>query len=785
MSVTPLRRKVIRPSAADTTGFVVFDGDWDRQPQLLPGEVEALAVLDAHALRRNRSVGVPRRTALSWRALERLVEPLDAARSQLHHDDDARFKRAGLHAAAIVLGNCGALGRVWWGWTAWDWARLAGLSSRDFRAAQPLPTETTVRPFLLALAFLLGGFTEYQHLGNFNRLHLAHLVFGEQPVTSAMATVAGLTQSWGYRSQTGEDGRYRLPGVLAQVLLINRSPRLEDLTTEAFARLNAHPATTGRHPAMIYALQRAVAELGHCQPPTRPGFNHAPGFHGVPTVWAEALQRWHDTSTLTRDVRDGIRVNMAKTGRWMAAEHPEQVDPAQWTRATCAAWVAAVDRMSIGDWVQRRDHLKDRIGRPIAPRTKAHMLMASRVFFRDLQEWEWIPRRFDPARALAVPRSVAALTAVNPRVIADDIWAKLLWAGLNLQTEDLPGTRAGSYYPIELIRALSLTWLFSGLRSDEISRLRVGCIRWQHNGQPIPGDAHDVLAEDAVCLLDVPVHKTGTAFTKPVDPIVGQAIDAWQKQRPTQPQRLDRKTSERTDLLFSIRAHPVAKEYINRTLIPTLCAKAAVPTVDVRGNITSHRARSTIASQLYNAKEPMTLFELQAWLGHRNPSSTQHYAKISPNTLTKAYTEAGYFARNLRTIEVLIDREAVTSGGAADGQPWQHYDLGHGYCSYNFFEQCPHRMACARCDFYTPKNSAKAQLIEAKDNLQRMLTAIPLTDEERAAVDDGQTAIDALLGRLADVPTPAGTTPRQINMPASAKPLPIIEITSAGNIQDR
>jgi integrase len=572
------------------------------------------------------------------------------------------------------------MGRAWWGWTAWDWAKLAGSSSQAFRGAQPLPTETTVRPFLLALAYLLGGFTSYQHLGNFNRLHLAQLVFGAEPVDTAMATIAELMQGWGYRSQTNDLGRNRLPGVLAQALLINRSPRLQDLTTEAFARINALPAT-GRphHHSMVYALQRAMAELGYCQLPIRLGRNHAPGFPDVPAVWAQFLQRWHATSTLTRDVRDVIRCNMAKTGRWLAAEHSGAVDPAQWTRTTCAVWVAAVDRMTVGDWVARRDHLKDRVGKPIAPRTKAHMLMASRVFFRDLQEWEWIARRIDPARALAVPRSVAALISTDPRVIADDIWAKLLWAGLNLQTEDLPGTKAGSYYPIELIRALSLTWLFSGLRSDEISRLQTGCIRWQHNGKPIRGDARNVLAEDAVCLLDVPVHKTGTAFTKPVDAIVGQAIDAWQTLRPHQPKRLDRKTSERVDLLFSIRAHPVAEEYINRTLIPTLCAKAAVPTADVRGNITSHRARSTIASQLYNAKEPMTLFELQAWLGHRNPSSTQHYAKITSNALTKAYTEAGYFARNLRTIEVLIDRDAVTSGAAEAGNPWQHYDLGHGY----------------------------------------------------------------------------------------------------------
>jgi hypothetical protein len=102
---------------------------------------------------------------------------------------------------------------------------------------------------------------------------------------------------------------------------------------------------------------------------------------------------------------------------------------------------------------------------------------------------------------------------------------------------------------------------------------------------------------------------------------------------------------------------------------------------------------------------------------------------MTPNTLARACTEAGYFARNIRTIEVLLDREAVTSGAAAGDEPWQYYDLGHGLCSYTFFEQCPHRMACAKCDFYTPKNSSKAQLLEAKDNLQRMLASLPLTDE--------------------------------------------------------
>jgi hypothetical protein len=271
----------------------------------------------------------------------------------------------------------------------------------------------------------------------------------------------------------------------------------------------------------------------------------------------------------------------------------------------------------------------------------------------------------------------------------------------------------------------------------------VGCIRWRHDGVAIAGDSRQVLARDAVCLLDVPTHKTGTAFTKPVDPILGQALDAWQATRPDQPKFTDRRTGEQVDLLFAVRARKVSASYINNTVIPMLCRKAGVPTADVRGNITSHRARSTIASQLYNAKEPMTLFELQAWLGHRSPQSTQFYAKISPTTLTRAYDDAGYFSRNVRTIEVLVDRDAVTSGAAAAGEPWQHYDLGHGYCSYSFFEQCPHRMACARCDFYTVGFRNSAVCVEQQGSSQDIICRWPCPSSTSSRADSSASCLGA------------------------------------------
>jgi hypothetical protein len=298
------------------------------------------------------------------------------------------------------------------------------------------------------------------------------------------------------------------------------------------------------------------------------------------------------------------------------------------------------------------------------------------------------------------------------------------------------------------VRAIALVWLFSGLRSDEIARLRVGCVRWERRTNT---------DESAVrtCLLDIPTHKTGTAFTKPVDSCVGEAIESWQAVRRAQPMSVDRKTAETVDLLFTHKARRMRREFINESLIPLLCRKANVPREDVRGPLTSHRARATIASQLFNGRHGMSLTELQAWLGHQSPVSTQHYVRISPAKLTRAYERAGYLERNLRAIEVLIDRDAINGGDAANGRPWRFYDLGHGHCSYELFDQCAHRMVCARCDFYLPKGSSQAQVVEAKANLLRMVQSIALSDDERAAVDGDLKALERLEAKLATIPLPS------------------------------
>src|SRR5262249_59143856 len=84
------------------------------------------------------------------------------------------------------------------------------------------------------------------------------------------------------------------------------------------------------------------------------------------------------------------------------------------------------------------------------------------------------------------------------------------------------------------------------------------------------------------------------------------------------------------------------------------------------------------------------------------------------------------------------------------------------YCRYEFFAQCPHRLACARCDYYEPKDSEEVLILEAEGNLVRLRQDLLLTEEEREAIDGDVAAFQRLRSRRWDTATPSGATPRQM-----------------------
>jgi integrase len=735
---------------------------YDRTPYLFSSELEELNVIIRYREVHGRFLPHQWSTPLC-----RLFLPIDEVLDVINTP-----RRPRSTVVSIFLREMHARSSSLWAWNRPEWVEIIGDDWQAF--AQRYNPPKDLRQHLMAVGYLLGGITDLHSFGTFEQPSFARKVFGREVVDTAIQRVSDELLRWGY-------GKYRIihhiPAAVCEALLSNRSPLLEDLTCEVLDSVRQSEIAPYLKDDYV-AISRVLTSLGCLPKPLVPqgrGMDPIPeheALQSVPKEWLAWAKRWRDTSTLAPESKRHIYENLFKAGRWLAAHHPDAINPDQWTRELAAEYVAAVDHMMAGQWAhdtRRMDPTK--IGKPLAPRSKNAYLGAMRVFFRDCQEWEWLPRRFDPGRCFATPRSIRALIAPNPRILQDDVWAKLLWGGLNLTAEDLPTSvynlgssvvTRGSWYPLEMMQAMVIVWLFAGLRSQEFSRLRLGCVRWQREDVIITG-TEELLSKDAVCMLEIPTHKTGTTFTKPVDRVVGEAIEVWEGVRPEQPLLLDEKTSEMVPFLFCYRGYRVAKTYINDTIIPMLCRKCGMAERDARGDITSHRARSTIATQLFNAREPLSLFELQEWLGHRSPASTQYYAKIAPTKLAKSYEKAGYFGRNLRTIEVLIDQDVIKNGAAASGEPWRFYDLGHGYCLYEFFDQCPHRMACAKCSFYCPKGSTQAQLLEGKANLLHMLQEIPLSDGERAAVEDGIEAMEKLCQQLADVPTPAGPTPNQLS----------------------
>jgi integrase len=730
--------------------------------------VNALTDAERQALADTYEGCRPRLGPARLKVLRRLIEPIE--QTTAHWPEVARSRVRGALLRQFHLEQ-----RPFWAWDEQMWIRIAKQAGRG--------SELGFRGLFVALANLLGHRRLHQHVA-VSLVAVAELVHGRDAVRAVITEVADTLRSWDASQHTVSG---QIPAAVSDLLLVTGTAQLEEIT-EPDLRGLAEQYPPGARRRGLFKVSRVLAHKGIIATAlknTDPQRGPRPDtLSTVPASWLAWAQRWRALSTHEPGTIRGMFSVILIAGRWAAEKHPEALEPQLWTRDIAAEYVADTLHAVHGQWAGHNRNTTKR-AQPLSAVGKVQRIDSLRGFFCDLIDWEWITLRFDPRKVLAGPLSVRAQIGPNPRIIDEVSWAKLMAAGLTLNSEDLKeyGTSRAKaaadkrrlYYPIEMVRALVGVWLFAGCRIDEIRRLELDCVerdegRDKHTGEPFP-----------ICLLRVPQNKTSRPFTKPVDPIVGQLIDAWKHVRPPQPKITDRKTGEHREFLFCVRGAQIGRAYLNDTILPALCRKAGIPESDSRGALTSHRARSTIATQLLNAPEPLSLADLKEWLGHKHFSSTQHYAAILRRRLTAAYHKADYFARNVRTVQVLIDRETILSGAATGGdQPWKYYDLGDGYCTYDFFAKCPHRLACARCPFYLPKESSAGRLLEVKDGVDQMLERLILTDDERTALEGDRDALTALAERLAKIPTPAGPTPEQLSPDRAFIALTTVQDSLAG-----
>ncbi|MEZ3498279.1 tyrosine-type recombinase/integrase [Pantoea sp. KPR_PJ] len=628
---------------------------------------------------------------------------------------------------ARLLREMHVSGTPCWFWPQERWLTLC----REIREGRPL---------MAAFTWHLAGFHDPLSLPNIRKPALyASAIFGQAFYHQELDRLTDTLTSLGYAPASQKN---HVSGILATLMIMNRDPRLETFTPELLWR--AQSGTDKGISRYVGRVSHALAALGIFSAPMRMR-NYTKWYEkpveGINPAWVHWCRRWRETSVLRPRTRETQYSFALRCGLWLAREHPEVREPADWTMETCASFIAAVGRMNVDELqlgTERGTRRSVRSGEPMMPHSRANFIYSLRRFMIDYENWGWGRLRFSPARHLSTPDTPLFRRGVNPRVIDDPVWLKLIWASLNLRQEDL---LTEIHYPLAMLQAMAVIWTHAGVRKNELLRLTTGCIALQ--ADDIVKDDGSIIPAGTLCYLHIPAGKTSKAFAKPVAAVVKKYVDIWLNERPAEQALLaDERTGEKVRLLFQYRGKPAGGGILNRTLIPMLCARAGVPSEDSGGTITSHRGRASAVTALASVPQGMSLYELMQWAGHSTPQSTMHYLRIRPTQLAASFVKADRVAH---MISVLIDHdpEAASLTG-----PAKYYDLGDSYCTNPFWSSCPHRMACIGCDFNLMKESARGLILESKSSIKRYLEEVPLTPDEKAIVEQDAEKVEMALKKL-------------------------------------
>ncbi len=621
------------------------------------------------------------------------------------------------------------------------------------------------------IAYLLGGVSDLREVDDRRNItEMARQIFGTemieqefQKVTTILVGKSGRGYSEEYHSV--QPVKY----CLCLLFLLNRSPYLEDLTIDAVQLVTL--SSDALHAAHVRRIQIALQELGMLpypvEQPTSPSMLMSQvDTHDVHPVWLQWCRAWFEQAIeLPLKRRRRYLDSLLMVGRWLTANYPEIVSPEQWNEVLALEYVNYTCTTTSGKYVSTHGLQclisKKLVGKKLAPTTIDNRLAVMRHFFRVLQDRphlvdqaapSTLVRHFNPVLAFATPPPVKRLIQPDPRDIDEVIWCKLTYAAATLSPEDCAVTWN---YPLVYYQAVALLWVTSARRPNEITRLQLGCIRrdWDpemldKRGLPV-SDQKDA----QLCYLHIPMNKTKGPYWVPIPRYTVDAIEAWERERPTnQPKLVDLKDNSLVDFLFCFRGKRLGNNFINTSLIPVLCKRAGVPEHDARGAITGHRARSTIATML--RKNGLSLDDISQFLGHTRPEMVKAYARTDPFRFGRDINRANDL---MRIVEGIIDTHA-----AKLGKPNVFFFLGRGsdglprFCGNPAWEKCTHRLACLKCPMYVGASQAArlGERLEARDELFKFQTRVEMTSQEKAAAEGDIETLTELIQAEADVAPP-------------------------------
>ncbi len=713
---------------------------YDRRP-LTPEELDALAIACRLGLKSKGLTGLKKATTLLMRFQQPIFDVV-ALRSR----DLRRYRAFRCFLYEEMLHRKSSF----WEWSEEEWFETLGIMQTVRKKYRALSMQAS----LMDIAYLLGGISDFRAIRDRrNVTEMARRIFGEEVIEQEYERISAVLIGASGRGYSDDyNSTQPIKYCLCSLFLLNRSPYLESLSLDVLQRATIPPYALRAAP--VKRIQLALQELGLLAPVEEQATPLSSllsrmDTHDVHLVWQEWCGVWFQrTTALPLNRRRRYLDTLLMVGRWLTTNHPEIVDPSQWDEALALEFVDYICTTTAGEFASAHGLKclisKGLVGKKLAPTSIDHRLAVMRASHP-------FPRRFNPVLAFATPSSVKRLIQPDPRDIDEVIWCKLTYAAATLLQEDI----APWSYPLSYYRAVALLWVTSARRPNEITRLKLGCIRrdWDPTMLDERGFPISDQAEVQLCYLLVPANKTKGPFWVPIPRYTADALEAWEAERPTnQPKLIDPKDGSLVDFLFCFRGKRLGGNFINRSLIPVLCQRAGVPEHDARGAITGHRARSTIATVL--RKNGLSLDDISQFLGHARPEMVKAYARTDPYRFGREINRANDL---MRIVEGIIDTRAAKAG-----QPNVFFFLGRGtdgkprFCGNPAWERCTHRLACLKCSMYVGADQASrlVERLEARDELFKFQAQVVMIPQEKAAVEGDIETLTVLIEADVDVPPP-------------------------------
>ncbi len=220
--------------------------------------------------------------------LGRLILPLHEVYALRRVDASTRPQ-----ATRVMIGQMHRRSKSFWQWSAQEWCDVVGVTAESFEAANGLPRRREgLRPHLLDVAYLLCGFEQFGPIWTATAFYpMARVVFGANVLDGQIARLDAVLANNGYSS--GHLSVKQRHQAIAFVLLINRSPLLEDLTWAALDRA-ASIAIPHAASIILGRIAKALVLLGIIAPAaadaTRDPFPLGPS-DGVPDELVRVVSR--------------------------------------------------------------------------------------------------------------------------------------------------------------------------------------------------------------------------------------------------------------------------------------------------------------------------------------------------------------------------------------------------------------------------------------------------------------------------------------------------------------